>query len=353
MGRLHTAARVVGIALAGVVVTTTVLPFVGATAWWVRIFDFPRLQIAAVGVGTLALAALGFERRDRPWLVGVGACVAWQSGAVLPFTPLGPREVEPAREGAPRLRLLVSNVFQDNRDAGLLLEAVAESDPDIFLAMETDAWWADALSPLHAEYPHRLSAPLPNTYGMILYSRLPLEAASVQYLVESDVPSVHATLRIDGSPIRLHGLHPRPPGPQGQPSGPRDAELVVVGALVREEKLPAIVIGDLNDVAWSATTRLFRKVSGTLDPRLGRGMFNSFDANNPVLRFPLDHVFHTPDFRLSSLRLLPYVGSDHFPVLAELSYEPAAAPEQPHPLPEPEDVEEAEEKIEAGFEEAR
>jgi endonuclease/exonuclease/phosphatase (EEP) superfamily protein YafD len=351
MGWLRTAARGIGVVLAAGVVVATVLPFAGVTAWWVRVLDFPRVQIAALGLVALAIAGAAFDRRR--WLVVVAACVAWQLGAVLPFTPLAPEEVEPAGPDAPRIRLLVANVLQTNRDAAPLLREVAATDPDVFLAMETDAWWADALAPLHADYPHRLSEPLPNTYGIILYSRLPLEDAEIARLVESDVPSVHATVRVGGDRVRLHGLHPRPPGPGMQPSGPRDAELVIVGEMVRDEGRPAVVIGDLNDVAWSATTKLFREVSGTLDPRIGRGMFNTFDANNPLLRYPLDHVFHTPELRLGAMRRLPDVGSDHFPMFAELSYEPARAPEQPRPEPEREDVEQAEEKLEEGREEAR
>ncbi len=351
MRGLRSIARVVGSVLAIVVVAGTALPFVDATAWWVRIFDFPRLQLAILGLFTLALLVLGFGRRAAfgaavVLAALVLAAVAWQAVAIWPFTPFAVPEVRgPERPGAPRLSVLIANVLQDNRDAAALLEVVAREEPDLVLAMETDQWWADALAPLHATYPHRLSAPLPNTYGMILYSRLPLEDGKVSWLVESDVPSVHATLPLGDRRVRFHGVHPKPPVP-GESSAPRDAELVVIGRTVRAEGLPAVVAGDLNDVAWSATTKLFREVSGTLDPRIGRGLYPSFPVALPGLRYPLDHVFHTPEFRLVELTLLPDVGSDHFPVLVELSLEPSGAVEQPRPEPEPEDREEAEEAIE-------
>jgi hypothetical protein len=79
---------------------------------------------------------------------------------------------------------------------------------------------------------------------------------------------------------------------------------------------------------------------------MGRGFFNSFNANNPFFRYPLDHVFHSNDFKLIDLRRLEHVGSDHFPMFAELSYEPEAEIEQPEPQKRPTDEHEAQEKVE-------
>ncbi len=175
---------------------------------------------------------------------------------------------------------------------------------------------------------------------MAIWSRLPLDDFEVQHIVQEDIPSFHATLRLrDGAGVRIHCLHPRPPAPQeGDTSAPRDAELVVMANRIREArearesegpaKPPHIVLGDLNDVAWSRTTELFLKISGMLDPRRGRGLYNSFHAEHWWFRVPLDHVFVSPEFRLIDMRRLDYVGSDHYPMCIEVALEPDADAQQ-------------------------
>ena len=155
----------------------------------------------------------------------------------------------------------------------------------------------------------------------------------MNFLVERDVPSMQARVRLgDGSLVGLTCLHPRPSAPgENDASLQRDAELLLVARRLRDSRIATIVCGDLNDVAWSRTTRLFQKVSRLVDPRKGRGFYNTFHARVPGFRYPLDHVFHSDTFRLVALRRLPYVGSDHFPVYIALSHEPQAAGEQEGP----------------------
>jgi endonuclease/exonuclease/phosphatase (EEP) superfamily protein YafD len=165
---------------------------------------------------------------------------------------------------------------------------------------------------------------------MHVYARLPLEDGRVDFLVQDDVPSMQAGIRMpSGQVVRAHFVHPAPPSPtENDASTERDAELLTVARRVAGAAAPVIVTGDLNDVAWSRTTRQFRKLSHLLDPRVGRGMFNTFHAGHWFLRWPLDHIFHSDHFTLRSIRRLPSIGSDHFPLLTELMLTPNSSGEQ-------------------------
>jgi hypothetical protein len=109
----------------------------------------------------------------------------------------------------------------------------------------------------------------------------------------------------------------------------------------------------MNDVAWSHTSELFRRISSLLDPRVGRGLLPTFHADYSLLRWPLDHVFVSAEFKVDDMERLPYMGSDHFPIYIKLSYEPhtRAAQEENAQEADAEDHSEAHEKIQEGFKE--
>ncbi len=347
--------RFLVLALGAVACAGTALSFSKGSHWLLRLWDFPRVQIAA-GAGLAAAAFRVFFFRGRPadwgFLAGTLLCLAWQVRKILPFTPLSPKQVK-LRQARPApgrcFRLLIANVLMENRQHDRLLALIEKCEPDLVLVVETDAAWEQALSPLRKTYPHTAGRAQGNYYGMLLFSRLPLIEPRVEYLIQDDIPSIHTAFELPGGDrVWLHGLHPRPPEPvRDQDSTPRDAELVLVGRAIRKAgPRPTVVAGDLNDVAWSPTTELFLRLSGLLDPRVGRGFFNSYHADHRLIRYPLDHVFHSNDFQLLELRRLEHIGSDHFPVLIGLCYEPAAAPAQPKPEADAQDHQDAEEKLE-------
>ncbi len=305
----------------------TLLPLWRYDAWWVRGLDFPRLQLAVLAllITITQCVFVDFTVAGQwPMVLLSGSCFLFQMWWIAPYTPFFPKEVKATAAGSNSvcISILNANVLTTNRNAPALLSLVNKHQPDILVTLESDSWWQQQLDQLSDSYPYSVKCPLDNLYGMHVYSRLPLHNPALQFLVEDGVPSVHAEVELsDGSRIAVHFLHPAPPSPtENASSEERDAELLIVAASVKKAEIPVIVAGDLNDVAWSETTRLFRKISGLLDPRIGRGMYNSYHADVPLMRWPLDHLFHSNHFTLQQLQRLPSIGSDHFPMLIRLCY---------------------------------
>ncbi|MCU1290408.1 MAG: Endonuclease/exonuclease/phosphatase [Acidobacteria bacterium] len=343
--------------LAILAINLTVLPFLKFHAWWIRIGEFPRLQIA--GVCLIVLIFLPFlvnplSALEITFLLFVGLCAAYQFYCVVRYLPFYPKQVERSRVPLPKnvIKLFICNVLIDNRDTEKLLRQIEKNNPDLILLAEVDDFWTENIAEIEKRYPHFVKCPLDNAYGMALYSRLQLKDAELKFLVEDDIPSIHTKVTLpSGKLINLYCLHPRPPVPtENVRSLERDAELLMVGRMIDKHDEPTIVAGDLNDVAWSRTTKLFQKISGLLDPRVGRGLYSTFPVAHPLVRCPLDHVFHSNHFRLVELRRLKSVNSDHFPMYISLALEKTAEYTQVEPEAEPEEKLEAVETIKDALE---
>ncbi len=337
--------------VAGCFIAATLIPFVARSEWWVRDFDFPRIQIALLSVLTLVLSYVFYQGYWYEWIIILLLLfvVSWQLKQILPFTSLYKTEALLVKESevSRQISVMISNVLMTNLKTTKLREMIEKIEPDILLTLETNQYWEDELASLEETYKYVVRCPQDNLYGMHLYSKLKLVNPEIQFLIEDDIPSIHTGVILpSGEEIMLHCLHPAPPGPsENQKSIERDAELVKVAIKVRDEQLASIVTGDLNDVAWSETTLLFRKISGLLDPRIGRGLFNTFHARYWFLRWPLDHLFHSSNFSLVELRRLDYIGSDHFPIFCKLQYMANITREQDSPEPERKDKKLAEKKL--------
>lgn len=313
---------VLAYAFALLMVLATFLPLLPTRSRFIRSGDFPRVQIMVLLVlaGVLLLLAGGLGILwGRILLSLVVVSILIQCRYILPYTRLvSPDSLRlcecPDRR---RVRVMVANVLQDNRDYDRFLQEVRRVDPDLLLALETDQPWVDEIAKLAERLPHAAERPQDNYYGMVLRSRFELSEERFRVLVQDDIPSLKVTVRFpDGRPFVFYGVHPPPPPLQD--TDQRDGELLIAGRQASDAGLPAILAGDLNDVGWSATTRLLRRVTDLLDPRVGRGMYPTFHAQYPPMRWPLDHIFHSPHFGLLALSVGRQFGSDHLPVICDL-----------------------------------
>ncbi len=307
--------------------------------WFVRGWDFPRVQILFVAVVIAAayfMATRLFDSSNFATTLAVFGLLTflfiWHGVRIAPYTVLAPVQTLPCKTIDPKrsLRVVVSNIEKENDQYERWMQVIRDAHPDILIVLEVDQVWMGKIENVRRDFRHEVAYPQDNWYGMLMLSNLPVVNSEIRFLVEADIPSIDVAIHLrSGDEIRVVAVHPRPPEPiRDNDSAARDAELVCYGKLLCEEKRGVVVGGDLNDVAWSATTRLFLKISRLLDPRKGRGFFNSFHAGHWWMRFPLDHLFHSQHFTLKKIARLSKVGSDHFPILMDLQYEPGRQQEQ-------------------------
>src|SRR5688500_12969438 len=97
----------------------TFLPFLKSGNWWIRIGDFPRLQIAVLCLSVL-IPLVALNRPLAVYDLVFGCLLAfsavYQFFCILPYTPVYPKQVELSRNPDPQktIKLLISNVFIEN-----------------------------------------------------------------------------------------------------------------------------------------------------------------------------------------------------------------------------------------------
>lgn len=350
-----TALKIILYLFSALAILSIVLPFVKKDFWVFRIFDYPRLQKFTI-IGILSILWLVFFNQTNLWIdyaiiAFLSASFFYLGYLILPFTPLGKKMIDKIHHDGKEktLNLLVANIYQYNRNYHKLLKLVEKRNPDIVFLVETDEKWLEGVKILREKYPYNIEVPKENTYGLLFYSKLPLKKHEINYLIDEEIPSIVADIEFGKENVRIYGLHPTPPVPkENDHSTDRDAEILLIGKMAKEHQGPCLVIGDLNDVAWSYTTKLFLKSSGLLDPRRGRGMYSTFHAKYALFRWPLDHYFVSSHFRLVDMKVEKHIDSDHFPISICLLI--SHKDDENKLEADKEDLELVEEKIEAGIE---
>jgi endonuclease/exonuclease/phosphatase (EEP) superfamily protein YafD len=299
------------------------LPYSKNQHWFFRLPDFLRIQLLFLQIVVLAAGWFIVDSKSLLFwvvqllLLGV---TCHNLGILIHYTPIfrvlfRPRNT--LNSPSKVVTILSANVYQFNEDYEKLIHLIESVEPDIVLTMESDSKWEKALNRIERSYPNALKVAQDNTYGMHFYTRLTTHDAQVHYFVSDDIPSIEADLETDdGYRFTFFGVHPPPPSPtEEETSKERDGELMVLAKKIAELDVPVIVVGDFNNVAWSRSSKLFRKTSGLIDPRIGRGFYPTFHARSKLVRFPIDLVFHSSDIVVIELKTLDDIGSDHLPLL--------------------------------------
>ena len=352
-GSYRNVAAIIALMLLVILAVVSLLPLIETNTWWIRYLDFPRLQFAIAMSIVLALyLALRGRPRPRDWIVLVGAlcALAYQIYKLHPYSglvdPVAVAQAE-CREGQ-SVRIMVANVKRRNESADVFLDQVLATDPDLLLVMETDAWWDERLSSLSSRYRHQVQS-IPDDhafYGMHLFSKLELISPEFDFFFGAVTPTVVTQVRLPGGEmVGFIGVHPRPPLAWSQSTTMRDAHLLQAALRARQSDVPTIVAGDFNAVPWERINRRAMRIGRLLDPRVGRGLYATYDTESVLMSWPLDQILFQPRLTLQDFGTLPDFGSDHRAVVATLCHDAAAAQHAPKLLAD--DLAEAEASIDA------
>ncbi|KYG73216.1 endonuclease/exonuclease/phosphatase family protein [Roseivirga echinicomitans] len=303
-------------------ISLSLLPFFNNQHWVFRVPEFIKIQLLLFQV----IASVGIfiftQKSIWVWLIALVqiGLITYHAYLLSRFTKFYKSHNQGAT-GLTALKVISTNIYQFNQEFGRFKDFIRKENPDIFVTIESNKDWEVALREIEADYPYTEKITLENTYGMHLYAKIPFQKVTTHYFVSEDLPSIEAHFKTkDGEGFVLFCVHPPPPSPtEEDTSKERDGDLLCIAKRVKEINKPTLVVGDFNTVAWSKIADLFRKNSGLIDGRIGRGILASYHAKYWFFRAPLDLVFHSPTIFLKELSVLEHIGSDHFPICCVFS----------------------------------
>lgn len=271
---------------------------------------WPQLVVTLV---CSSLLAVRFGARRRAAIHGIVALVL----VVLIVSSFQLNTIfRPA--ASPDLVVMFANVERQNTEFAKLVEAVRRETPDIVALAEVDDAWLEALEELRDDYPHQLTFPRDDNFGIALLSRVPLAAGSVEFIGLSGLPSILVTVEADSGPWRVVVTHPIPPF-NAFAFERRNQQLAALSREIAGSAIPVVLLGDLNSTLWSPYLREFRKTSGLQSAASGVRAFYTWPVGMPLLALGLDHCLYSEGVRPAGFRVLGSVGSDHFPILCALA----------------------------------
>lgn len=264
-----------------------------------------RLQLFLATV-TLAAFAAGLR---FPRLALVAAAVAALDATPMTFRLIG-RATLPAPASA-SLSLVSANVLCDSTAYDRVLAMVHREQPDVFVGIETTPDWITRLDTLGVDYPYRFTPAELGVFGLSLYAKAPFDARLL-HVGNRGMPLIRAEF----ATYILYVVHTMPPARLRLEADNR-LYLRQLADMAGQETKPVVLAGDFNTTLWS------RNMAPLIEDRwqwpLGSGMAYSWPTQRPLMAIQIDQVL-THGFKAGTYRTLGDVGSDHFPVRADLQF---------------------------------
>jgi endonuclease/exonuclease/phosphatase (EEP) superfamily protein YafD len=271
-------------------------------------FTAPALVVTAAL--TLGLALTRFRVAA---LHGLIASAALMTAVVPQWFPAGPS----AEPQAPIVRLYSANLYYLNDDIAAIRTSIEAADPDIVVLIELGRDASSRIDEVLKAYPYRAaSMRMDQTRGpsrSVIGSRFPLTAFEDP---PDGLHAVAAVARTPLGPLNVVGVHLTRPWPFQEQWG-QISQTMALQAVVEGLDGPVLVAGDFNSVS---SARIGRQVRRDLGLHPAPGFPGTWPAAlPPPLGMTIDQVYASPDLAFVRRELGRPTGSDHRPVVTEVT----------------------------------
>lgn len=221
------------------------------------------------------------------------------------------------------LKVMSYNVLYRNQTLDQAIDLIQQEQPDILLLQEVTPYIAltfqPALDNLYPGQPSYYAYDL--NIGQVVVSRYPIRPLD-SFPEQGRTQKV--LIEIPGGPIQVWNVHPTTPLAWSR----QYRQISQLAEAITAVPGPLIVGGDFNTTEHSITYRLVNQHLNNAHWEAGWGFGFSFPAHTPRVKglpvvtpmVRIDHIFYSDHFFARQARTLPDSGgSDHYPVIAELS----------------------------------
>ncbi|MEM9234030.1 MAG: endonuclease/exonuclease/phosphatase family protein [Pseudomonadota bacterium] len=287
-----------GIALLGAVMTLFAsfgLPF--------ELFSHFRPLFAVLAAAIAVLIAL------KDWRLSLPALAAALLFAGQTIWGTDWRAENPSIEGN-SLTVAWANIFRSRDAAEAFAALIEEHQPDVVGIAEADMIRNDRIAELFSGYLHSAVAEVDFRKKVILLSRFPVSDVVIHDDADPLRPWISATITTPDGPWLVAAAHAMAPFSAGML---RDRDRLIEDVEKWMVNSGDMVMGDFNATPWSPALKrsgLERAGNPFPNPTWGRKI--------PLLGLPIDHVFVSDRIGVREVEVWPAIGSDHFPLYAEI-----------------------------------
>lgn len=216
------------------------------------------------------------------------------------------------------IKIATLNLSMTNTQHSKVSAFIQDYSADVLLLTELTPDWLQNLTTLESIYPHSYVVPRKDGFGIALYSRFPMLNSKTVALDDPSSPAIVSEIDVNGAKVTVSGVHLFAPM-TNKYFHARNRQLEKLAVLINDSKSPAIAIGDLNITSWSSFFSNFIEKTSLQESTTGQGLQPTWPSYFFPFYIQLDHILVSEEFFIVSSKSERFVGSDHYPLVAEIA----------------------------------